>query len=54
MAIHSVSLSQLNKARVVAILTPHSRRAPPLFTGIFSNLIAVLISEALGRAMSNQ
>jgi hypothetical protein len=35
MAIHSVGLFQLNKARVVAILTPHSRRAPPLFAGLF-------------------
>jgi hypothetical protein len=28
-------LSQLNKARVVAILTPHSRRAPLLSSGSF-------------------
>jgi hypothetical protein len=32
---HSVFSIQLNKARVVAILTPHFRRAPLLFYGPF-------------------
>src|ERR1039458_8979572 len=35
MTIHSVLLFQLTKARVVAILTPHSRRAPLLSSGSF-------------------
>jgi hypothetical protein len=53
MAIHSVRLLQLNKARVVAILTPHSRRAPPLFAGLFL-FIGKLILEAPMGAKSNQ
>src|SRR4051812_30701415 len=32
---HSVFSIQLNKARVVAILTPHFRRAPLLFQELF-------------------